>query len=222
MKQKVLVAVFAVTLLLSMPRPVAANPIPLFNTGAGIAEGQVDLHYSLLAGPSCPSGGCSAYAMVTDGFPIPPYFPNSATSKWIAPVGGNVDSEPAGTYIYRTTFSLAGLLPSTAIITGGWATDNAGVDVLLNGASLGLSTAPDQFVRGLALFTITSGFVRGLNTLDFVVANWPCPGCSRNPTAFRAELEGTAIHNPEPGALVLLGTGLMAIGVRLRRARRRQ
>jgi hypothetical protein len=222
MKQKTLVPIFAVAVLLSMPRPAAANPIPLFNTGAGIAEGQIDQHYWLLTGPSCPSGDCSAYAMMTDGFPIPPYLPNSATSNWIAPLGGNVDSNPVGTYIYRTSFSLAGLDPSTAVITGGWATDNAGVDVLLNGASLGLSTAPDQFVRGLALFTISGGFVSGTNTLDFLVENWACPGCSRNPTAFRAELQGTAIQNPEPTALLLLGTGLAAIGARLRRPRTRQ
>jgi hypothetical protein len=61
---------------------------------------------------------------------------------------------------------LTGLDPTTALVTGQWATDNAGNDILING----ISTA--QTSGGFNTFTafmISSNFVPGINTVDFVV-----------------------------------------------------
>ncbi|MBX9579709.1 MAG: hypothetical protein K2X87_05315, partial [Gemmataceae bacterium] len=163
----------------------------LFNTGVdaagvGLPDGTVgDPHYSLIIVP----GGTTEILVRTSagGFPIPPYFVgDETTSTWIGPNNDFILDGPEGTYVYRTTFDLTGLDPSTAVITGGWSTDNNGVDILINGVSTGYTTAFEQFAIGFADFTISDGFVDGINTLDFVVNN------GGGPTALRVELSGTA------------------------------
>jgi hypothetical protein len=64
-----------------------------------------------------------------------------------------------------------------------------GQDIRLNGTSTGITAGG---FSGWSSFTITSGFVAGLNTLDFVVVN---TGSSPNPTGLRVELSGTAQAN---------------------------
>ena len=44
---------------------------------------------------------------------------------------------PNNSYTYRTTFNLSGFDPTTASLTGQWAADNEGPNVLLNGISTG-------------------------------------------------------------------------------------
>lgn len=116
------------------------------------------------------------------------------------------------TETFRTTFDLTGFDPTTASIDGLWGTDNVGVDILLNGVSLGISL-PGVIVgnfSSLHAFTIASGFQSGVNTLDFVVFG------DAPPSAFRAELSGaadTAAAVAEPGGLDLLGIGLVALGL---------
>jgi hypothetical protein len=68
--------------------------------------------------------------------------------------------------------------------------DNTGWDIRLNGVSLGISNNTGFAVFGA--FTITSGFVAGSNTLEFVISNAPPPG----PTALRVELYGVAMPLP--------------------------
>jgi len=103
---------------------------------------------------------------------------HTATAGWIPPQanqGTFPNSTGSGTYAYRITFDLAGLDPATAAIQGSWSTDNFGLDVLLNGASTGNTHAaePPSMFTYFAAFTISTGFVAGVNTLDFVVNNAP-------------------------------------------------
>jgi hypothetical protein len=83
----------------------------------------------------------------------------------------------------------------TASMTGRWATDNTGA-ISLNGASTG-NTSTDS--TAFTPFSITSGFVVGLNTLDFIVDNTSCVGLNCfNPTGLRVELTGTMSPSPSP------------------------
>ncbi len=100
----------------------------------------------------------------------------------------------AGRYLYRITFDLSKFDHETATITGKWASDNGGPDVLLNDESTGIKTTSG--FGGFTEFEITSGFVEGINTLDFKVNNAP-PDI--NPTGVRVELNGTAKELPPKG-----------------------
>jgi len=192
----------------------AANPAhsatisTLFNTGvdssgAVLADGTVgDPHYTLT---SVPSGSSTLLVRAAaGGFPIPPYLGDNTLSRWIGPNNDAQLRGPGGTYVYHTTFDLTGLNASTASITGQWATDNAGVDILINGTTLGYTTSITSFLDGFSAFTINSGFVAGVNTLDFKVSNID------GPTALRVELSGTASPVPVPSAVWLFGSGLLA------------
>jgi hypothetical protein len=214
--------ILVLALVLCSATQAAAGSIPLFNTGAGVAEGQQDNHWTLVSGPWCPLGNCGVYAMVTDSYPAPKYgSQNNDVSKWIQPFSGNQDYAPAGSYTFRTTFSLEGLDPATASINGRLSSDNF-TEVILNGISLGVITGPQAFLTWTA-FALTSGFVTGLNTLDFVVYNIPCenPACVRNPVSLRVEFQnGDAVAVPEPASLALLVSGISALALRTVRRRR--
>jgi hypothetical protein len=65
------------------------------------------------------------------------------------------------------TFDLTGLNLAMASITGAWTSDNDGVAIYLNGVNTGIpATSFTQFPSGFVPFTIGSGFIAGVNTLD--------------------------------------------------------
>jgi len=206
--------------LLVMP-PLAAAPIPgLFTTGVddsgnALPLGSPDPHYTILETNTNPF-------VLTN---IPPiYVDNSSTSQWI---WQKPDGSPTGvTLKFRTTFNLTGFNPSTALISGLWAADNVGVDILINGISTGNNipgnggdgfSAFDRFTN----FSITEGFISGLNTLDFVVQDQGVI------SGFHVgEISGTATilesePVPEPTAtLGLLAFGTIGLGSALKKQSR--
>jgi hypothetical protein len=175
--------------------PAPARSIPgLYNTGvdaAGrpLADDAVDPHYRLTF------GGSTAYvATEAGGFPIPPWLGSNSMSAWISPAPDTLGlSDGLGTYNYRyeTTFVLTGFDPATARLAGRWATDNRGVDILINGVSTGQPNI-NQFPSWTP-FEIRSGFVAGTNRLTFVVNNGG-PGAAEgsDPTGLRVEVWSTA------------------------------
>jgi hypothetical protein len=196
-----------------------AATIPnLFGTGQAadgslLPDGSVELHYSLVTSPSGSGYGPNTFVVNNSGYPIGPgnWFDDGPTSKWIGPLANMYVSSPEGICVYRTTFDLTGYDPLTAKITGQWSTDNNGVDILINETSTG-NTITDGHVTPYTYwqftpFTVSSGFVAGINTLDFVVNNYP--GGSLNPTGLRVEMSGTAV--PEPSTIALLGICAMGI-----------
>jgi hypothetical protein len=190
---------FALTITLSIAHLHAA-PIPgLFNsgvddTGAVLADNAIDTHYTITLNPD---GGLPD-AIVEDStrFPIVagPWMANSTTSKWIGP-RFFTEQAAGGDYTYSITFDLTGLDPASAIVTGQWTSDNAGPDILINGVSTGNSN-PGSFGTYTA-FTISTGFIDGLNTLEFRVNN-----AALGYTGLRVELSGTAFPPGAPPVIV--------------------
>ena len=123
--------------------------------------------------------------------------------RWIGPSPDNSTQQPSGDYDFRTTFSLAGLDPSTASITGVVAADNKVADIKLNGVSLGIAGGS---MGSLLNYKITSGFSSGINTLDFIVNNDSTGG----PTALMVSETGTT-SVPEPSAFAVLALAALAL-----------
>ncbi|MBS1518065.1 MAG: hypothetical protein JSS91_08250 [Bacteroidetes bacterium] len=164
----------------------------LYNTGEvskGIVlqDGETDLHYRLIKSPdkNFPGPGCKV--SLSDGFPMDRWVKNSGKSKWIAPRTDTYKFNEPGIYVYRTEFDLSEFDQSNVVISGVWSSDNNGVDILINGNSTGFIT-PREAYYGMFPFEIKEGFVKGINTLDFVVFNVSAP------TGLRVELTGRGIN----------------------------
>ena len=199
---------------------LGAAPITnLFNTGVSdanalLANGAVDPHWRLIASADATAPGPNAFVVTDTLFPIVagPWLASGPTSKWIGPMANQSGGNLPGDYRYRITFSLAGLEPTTAVITGRWTSDNTGPDILINGQSTGF-TSDGNFGGFGNNFTINSGFIDGTNTLDFIVNN---AGTTANPTAFRAEfLSANADVLPPPGTPPTIVTSPMSQNVGL-------
>jgi hypothetical protein len=221
-----------------------ATPIPtLFSTGvddtsAVLGGGSTDPHYTLISGPTSFSGTTPPSPLIYPLSPVvsspinPSWALNNTVSQWISPIA---DANPLTfqypesntlPYTYRTTFDLTGFIPTSVVITGMWMSDNQGVDILLNGVSTGISHFPADGNPALntfqewSNFTISSGFVPGMNTLAFEVLNFDIPGTFGNPSGLRVELSGDATAIPEPSTMLLLATGLVGLAGFRRKFRR--
>jgi hypothetical protein len=143
--------------------------------GTVLADQSPDPHYALVANPD--SGATEPVLEDTTAFPISTgtWLAANANSAWIGPLFSTT-AAAGGVYIYKTTFDMTGLDPTSAILLGSWAADNDGAnsatDILLNGVPLGFKIAP---FNSLTDFTITNSalvnFFPGQNTLEFRVEN---------------------------------------------------
>src|SRR6185503_7190318 len=126
---------------------------------------------------------------------------NNPASAWIGATNLGSANVAAGNYTFRTTFSLDGFLPETAKLSLAVAADDRLNNVLLNGTSVGISHVGFNALSGV--FPVTSGFVPGTNTLDFMAAN---DGTGPNPGGFRVLALGTGLaantNAPLPGGRV--------------------
>ena len=175
-------------------------------------HGTPDGNYTMLSSPL-------VYPAVTVNdtvWPIAPNGPwliNNPGSRWIGPDASS--NGAGGNYVYRTTFTVpANAILSTVNVSGLWATDDQGIDVVINGISTGQT---DFGMSAFAPFTITSGFVFGLNTLDFHVVN---ANIGTNPTGLRVDRVLGTYRVPEPlsGGLILLGWSLSTLMLRRSRS----
>lgn len=186
------------------------------NSGNVLANNVPDGHYQVTASPLGAFIPRTATA-AGEGFPIPPWLGDSTVSRWIGPNTTDLVAGD-GLFTYRTTFDLTGFIPGTASISGRWSTDDPGVNIFINGVATGQTSI--DFTQWSA-FTITSGFVNGINTIDFVVNNQNNPAVSdTGPTGLRVEMTGTGnLLVPEPASMSIwaAGMGLVVGGGALRR-----
>ncbi len=195
-----------------------AGAISLFNTGVDssgvpLAGGSNDPHWTIISGSGITSPAPAV--VVSNQSPFGLYAQNS-NSKWIW-VNASGDAGINSPYTIRETFNLTGENPNTAMISGSWGVNNTGM-ILLNGSTpLGTGTMAllnntNNNFESFHSFTITGGFVAGVNTLDFVVTDLANPGALNVNS-----LVGTA-SVPEPSAMALMLVGWISV-IAYRRAK---
>ena len=169
--------------------------------------------------------------------------PNSSTSTWIVPdlaslqpgqfeeqnVNGNM-----GLYTFSTTFTIPEAFAS-AQITGLWAADNFGGQVpdynnnlpdpnlitnyiKLNGNTITPGSLQYDFTANA--FTISSGFIQGLNTLEFNVSNTFGTDVP-NPVGTQIVFTSATYAVPEPPVSILAASGIGIAGFCQFRRRRK-
>ncbi len=194
-----------------LPGLASAAAITLFNTGVdanGVVLGNnaIDTHYTM-------SGAESAQAQIMTDSPVGgAWIGENTTSAWIMPEGPD-DVGLVGEYTYTTTFDLTGLDAMTAEIAGVWSTDNQGTSIVLNGNVFAFTT-PENGYNAFHDFALNSGFVDGVNTLQFIfVNNSDNSGKNAGFTGLRVEMAGTADVSavPVPAAAWLFGSALMGL-----------
>jgi len=213
--------VCSIAMLLSAGSAHAAAILGLYNTGVqsggagwGAGAGQkpgngADLHWDLDVAPQAFTGNPVASTWISNSA--------SLASRWLTPAPNGLTSfDPAtdGVYTYSTTFNLSGLSP-TASFTGRVAADNTVDSILLNGQQIGSGGNFSDWTS----FAASSGFVSGLNTLEFVVRNFG--QASGNPTGLRVEFLTSntgVVAEPASWAMMIMGFG--AAGFAMRRRRR--
>jgi len=230
---KIMRWLFVLSIVCVASGPARSDPIPgLFNTGVISetpivlnADGSVDLHYLLVTSPDPSFPGPASFVVTPITRPCPDpsgqacWLADGPDSKWISARADTWTSGNgiAGNYDYQLSFDLTGFDPSTAFIAGQWATDNEAGPIRLNGGSTGSTTGPTDF-SFFTPFTISSGFVAGVNTLDFPVVN-DVVSFPVNPTGLRVEFLSSsatpvlATSVPEPTTLMLLTLALAGLTV---------
>jgi hypothetical protein len=167
---------------------------------------------------------------------------NTGTSTWIVPdkaslLPGEFENQDVnanlGLYTFRTTFTIPEAFAS-AQITGLWAADNFGGQVpdynnnspnvtqitnfiVLNGNTIFPGKYQYSFTQND--FTISSGFVLGLNTLEFNVSNTIGTGVP-NPIGTQIVFTSAVYVVPEPSVSILAMSGLGIAGLYQWRRRR--
>ena len=187
-----------------------ADTLTFFNTGVAangslLAAGSTDPNYTLIYS----SDGQYYTAMATA--PNGAWSPVTSTAGWIGPTSDGSQPSDSGYYVYQATLDLTGYDASTASLSGEIAADD-NVYIYLNQSGSAVFSSPTTYYS-LTPFQINSGFVSGVNVVDFLVYNSTGPtGLMVDDTVATADAQ-----TPEPGTLMLAGTGLLGAAGAIRR-----
>lgn len=166
-----------------------------YSSGGTVPDGAADPRWSV----RWPGASSDVPAYVTyQGWPIPPWMVDTASSKWISPIAAeSSSSDPAGYYVYTLTFQIDGSATGYQI-SGSTATDDGLMSATLNGQPVSLGSMGG--FAGWTPLTITSGFQSGTNVLRLTVGN-----AGSGPSGLRAEL--ALIRPPFNASFVYDGLG---------------
>lgn len=184
------------------------------SSGLNVSPGQQDPRWKLTAVPPNQTGTFPSYATI----PYSSWVPATPPAAWIHRIQNPTpQADSAGNYDYRFSFNLNLALYSSIQIVGNYSVDNS--------VSVGLNGVTQTFCPGIVCFqalhpvNIASGFVNGINDLDFIVNNssGPSPtgllveakiqatcGCVLPPSDMVSwwpfdESGGTVVHDIEDG-----------------------
>lgn len=202
--------------LMAVALPDTGSAQSFFSTGIDANANGLDDHWLVSTGNG---------AFVTSGFGQASILPTR--TPWVANTTSGSNSF-APWFTFRQNFDLTGFNPGTASLTFQWGCDDVPGAVgftpvfSLNGGPQSGSGTCGGYNLGAAT-TINSGFVSGLNTLDFfVVGNGTTDGMVLSTSSFRATQAGTPSSSvPEPASVALLGAGLLSIAGFARRRQSR-
>jgi hypothetical protein len=130
------------------------------------------------------------------------------TAVWVGP-NANQSSETntvTGTTVYTVTFDLTGFYPASSQLVISLGADDYVTSVLLNSTSIfaasGTQISGGMYATAVTVPTVTSGFISGINTLTFTVANFTGDGATSccGPTGLIAAVDVIA-SVPEPGTV---------------------
>jgi len=163
----------------------------------------------------------NAAVITTANTPATPVGGTSA-AKWISPTSDYASSDLGNYYSYRTTFDLTGIDLNSVVINGGWASNNRGRAIYVNGVEITTYTGAPNTITGsdgmqdknagaspLSSFMVLGGvasLLSGINTIDFVYFN----GFTESNTGLFVQFSSaTGSTIPAPSAIVLIGLGLI-------------
>jgi hypothetical protein len=201
-------------MLLASPMLASAASVSLHNTGVDasgdlVGVGQATAFWTLSAAPG---GATVALGSNPFRFRHPSYAADTSVSAWVSP-GSNGNAGARGQYVYDLSFDLTGFDPDTVALQGLFSSDNDGA-LWLNDEPFAVTSSFADFGT-LKAFSLTGGFVPGMNVIHAMVNN------VGDPTAFHVQFTSvTASPVPLPPAAALLAGALLSLVVGRRRQAR--
>ncbi len=145
-------------------------PLPLYSTGVGLAEGDDDPHWEIVAAKNVQNFSPQQAVIATPAHSYGPH--DSVQSQWVSltkelsGVGENTS------FTFRTTFDLSGFDPATASIVGSFSVDNQVTAIRVNGIEVLVPEHPADGFQKMFSFSVDPEHLEaGRNRLELDIFN---------------------------------------------------